>query len=737
MLSKPRMMAKGHRIYTSCVKIWGDDVSGNQSKQYNEHTNVYFADIESWHEAFDCQLREEILFRILPIMMPADNPQQSQSCSHRGLNSNYWCRKCKLGGTVQERETDECFHQHFPPSRPRHASETLEIMQCQIQLSALGVAKVVTDLQTASGVSDKLADHWIEILLAQAHAEQQVRIYNAATPRRHELRAGEHYNSLLQLPQQVYSDIVSLDGDIHSDTSVEILHTYLLGIDKYIWHFTNTAWSAKQCDTFATRLQSSSVDGLSIPPIRASYIVKYRNGLIGKHFKTLQQVAIFHLDESLCSDPRVIDVWKATGELGAYLWFHEIQDMDVYLKDVEILVANMLDVWSTIDLRRIFVKPKIHILSHIIEDIRRHGPPGLYATEIFECFNTIFRLCSVLSNHQAPSRDIATTLAGLARFKYQVSGAWWRDSKGNYVHAGSRIQQYFKDPSLQRRLGYVQRQEPITGAVMVRRKETKASATWRSFNVKLSREQEVATIPDDSRWHRAVSVVSQHGDCCKEGLWVFADHARSLTIHGFISKGHTIIGRIAMILKAAERGAHARSVVIIEPFTMPATRHHHFGMPELLKTADGACVVVKNTDVLFLINMQHNCWNSKCAATAQRPRVQERLETELSETFIEHVDDKMHLLNMHALHNAALIRRVLPRSLTAPIPQDAHRAKDAQARKERAATKAAQQAVGRNAVPGSIGEAEMAPMATMVAGQEVAGPMGSTPQGIQTQDIDG
>jgi hypothetical protein len=67
---------------------------------------------------------------------------------------------------------------------------------------------------------------------------------------------------------------------------VEILHTILLGIVKYLWHNLHTSWSEAQQNLFVIRLQSSDIDGLTVPPIRASYMMQYRNGLIGKHFKT-------------------------------------------------------------------------------------------------------------------------------------------------------------------------------------------------------------------------------------------------------------------------------------------------------------------------------------------------------------------------------------------------------------------------------------------------------------------
>ncbi|KAG5646330.1 hypothetical protein H0H81_008515, partial [Sphagnurus paluster] len=110
----------------------------------------------------------------------------------------------------------------------------------------------------------------------------------------------------------------------------EIFHTFLLGNDKYVWHETNKAWDKTKDDLFAVRLQSSSTDGLSIPPLRSQYLLQYKNSLIGKHFKALQQLAVFHLDDTLCSKA-VFDLWKANGELGALIWYPEIKDMDGYL----------------------------------------------------------------------------------------------------------------------------------------------------------------------------------------------------------------------------------------------------------------------------------------------------------------------------------------------------------------------------------------------------------------------
>jgi hypothetical protein len=128
--------------------------------------------------------------------------------------------------------------------------------------------------------------------------------------------------------------------DVHRDTVIELLHTYLLGIDKYLWHTTHTSWDDSQRELMAIRLESSSVDGLTIPPVRRHYMVKFRNNLIGKHFKTLQQVGVFHLHPDLLENPHgalLLDLWEATGELGALLFYHAIDDIPAYLVCISVV----------------------------------------------------------------------------------------------------------------------------------------------------------------------------------------------------------------------------------------------------------------------------------------------------------------------------------------------------------------------------------------------------------------
>lgn len=129
--------------------------------------------------------------------------------------------------------------------------------------------------------------------------------------------------------------------DPTQDTPVEILHTILLGIVKYVWHNLHTSWKDTAQNLFTIRLESTDIDGLTIPPIRATYMMQYRNGLIGKHFKTLMQTMVFHVHDIVTPDQ--FTLIKSIGSLGALLWVPEIEDMETYL--VSVIPASPGETW--------------------------------------------------------------------------------------------------------------------------------------------------------------------------------------------------------------------------------------------------------------------------------------------------------------------------------------------------------------------------------------------------------
>jgi len=127
------------------------------------------------------------------------------------------------------------------------------------------------------------------------------------------------------------------------------------------------------------------------------------------------------------------------------------------------LIGNVLDAFALIDPAKIIDKMKLQVLPNLVDDIRRFGPAIRYSTEIFECFNAIFRLCSVLSNHQAPSRDIANKFASMDQLKHMLSGGYWKVDN-EWVRAGSKVRDILrKDTFIQRHLGWVPTITPIPG----------------------------------------------------------------------------------------------------------------------------------------------------------------------------------------------------------------------------------------------------------------------------------
>ncbi|KAJ6569081.1 hypothetical protein B0H19DRAFT_1373408 [Mycena capillaripes] len=695
-----REIDNGEDLFTVWVPVWADDVSGARSKQYQKHLNVYTANanlpgqllqqeyfvrfvstsphagaleqlkvtvnhVKSTHRTpvrtYNAATARPCGFRLNVPDGPADNPQQAEEASHIGHQGLYFCRRCLVGGTIQEKECPDGYHSFYEPGRPRNVQDIRSCVLSQLRLATYGVASHVEALQTSTGTKDKIAQHWIEILIPKAREMQ-----TASSDR----SADDISNALLiwlsEQTEQPYNPLLDLPFfDPSQDTLVEILHTILLGNAKYTWYELHHNWTTAQQDILTVRLQGTNLDGLRVPPVRAAYMMQYRNGLIGKHFKTLMQTMIFHIHDIVT--PEQFSLVRALGELGPLLWMPVIDNMDEYLVgDLQILIDNLLDAFATLDPTKILIKLKLHVLLHIVQDIRRRGPAVRFSTEVFECFNAIFRLCSVLSNHQAPSRDIAAKFADLDRVKHILSGGYWfEESESAWVCAGKDVRRILRNiPIIQRHLGWAPPPFWTPGLIkaVAQKKQSKLAALTPE-QAMLAGAVNPMSVPIDSSssWTDGVNVAARTGDCCTVGSWAV-----------FRVNDLPMIARISKIL-LPKGGKSAQGILVITKYNVGEALHPHYHMPVLLPDGAASRVVVASDSIQFSFNVQHDCRASGCDASGVTRQMQERQESDTLIHTIVHKDDVRFIINMHGFHNAGLLRKYLPIALTKPRPLFPHR----------------------------------------------------------------
>ncbi|KAG9089457.1 hypothetical protein FS749_001317 [Ceratobasidium sp. UAMH 11750] len=519
----------------------------------------------------------------------------------------------------------------------------------------LGVEDHVTKLQTASGIKDPTAQSLI-IELIRRGRELKKSLKEPGKRIEDELIIRNQVEWLQSQPAEPFNVLFQIHGlDPHRDTPVEILHTILLGIEKYAWYSFHSSTKPDAHKTFETRLQAANIKGLDVDPIRASYILRFRNNLIGRHFQMLMQLTVFYVHDLVSAD--LFLLIKAVGDLGAMLWYSEITDLEAYLADLSILVNNVLDAFTKLDPGRVISKLKLHILTHLIEDIQNHGPAIRYSTEIFECYNGVFRMCSLLSNHQAPSRDIAAKMIELERFRHIVCGGYWETENGA-VCASEDVQHFFHTSlDLQTHLGWVEPENVRPGLIKPCTGREKRTLNWHETIGSKVEDNTNRAFFEERTWKAGESVASANGDDCEIGSWVVATHSQN-----------TIIGRILEIL--LESGSDTNGIIVIDRFDVAEQRHPVFDMPMLIQKTADACytTVVPCYNIDFAINVQHDCLTLHCPNSAIEMIRQERRNTTLERQTVEHRADALFIINMHALHNARRLREVLPRSLIEPVP---------------------------------------------------------------------
>ncbi|KAG2142878.1 uncharacterized protein EDB93DRAFT_1088580 [Suillus bovinus] len=361
-------------VYAVPLIIFMDDVSGNVSKQWNKHHTIYMSNANlprkmlekeffvrfvtsSPHAApmelmramkesicvaaefgivaWDCKDNQEVMLIPYAFFVAGDNPMQAKECSHAGLNCNYYCRTCEVGGTKEYKESKAGYNSIFNVCNIRTLEETSNIIRQQFETAILsGASEKVKNSMLSTGIHDTASASILNTLLELGKKLRKCIAGSLASPE-NEVRIvlEKEFEQLLQ-GERLDDAINPLLGmhafNVHMDTPTEILHTVLLSIVKYFWGQTVFLLEkSKLLHLFQNHLETINKDALNAPCLNADYICHYKGSLIGKHFKSLAQVMPFLIYDLV--PPMVLDGWTVMGELIVLVWHTKIENSETYL----------------------------------------------------------------------------------------------------------------------------------------------------------------------------------------------------------------------------------------------------------------------------------------------------------------------------------------------------------------------------------------------------------------------
>ncbi|KAJ3720842.1 hypothetical protein DFJ43DRAFT_1001105 [Lentinula guzmanii] len=604
--------------------------------------------------AYDCLKQEMVLLIISVLALLGDNPMQSEFACHIGLMGKFFCRSCFVQGkgkdetlctpslpendvesaSLSSNSGSEASKNASKPETQREmiqrATRFFEIHNRRTRSSTIhGLKTIFThsgtigekskakQLKTALGIKDTYQDHFTDL------------IFNLQkTLRGGESHKQEEVNKLLaNLPKNICSPVWRIKGlDPHCDTPVEILHVILLGFLKYLWRDAMARLSDQQKNLLITRISSFNVNGLDIPSLNGTTLVKYAGSLVGRDFRIIAQIAVFVLYDLVPEE--CYTTWRALSTLVPLVWQPVIEDMDTYLQLLQTAIDNFLNCtanWTP----RWFNKPKFHILLHLPEHIRRFGPAMLFATETFESYNAVIRGFSIHSNRQAPSRDIALEFAGLNRLRHMLSHGLFLDPRKNHSSNSALLSQsdfcshptklIQDDEFLQKMLGFPQ--------ARISRHHIQLES-GRTFNWESTLSSQYVDDLEYSThtWRRCLSFHLSSGEICR---------LDSIVI--FKTSSGTALGKVLEIIQSPNDNLNIRrhhpSLVLLQPFQLKAVSPIYL-MPRISLLEK--FYVISYGDLLCTVNTQHHCHGNNChARKVQELQQQERTDiTAMVDKFI-------------------------------------------------------------------------------------------------------
>ncbi|KAG2065607.1 hypothetical protein BDR04DRAFT_1130369 [Suillus decipiens] len=368
-------------VYAVPLIIFMDDISGNISKQWNKHHAIYMSNANLLCEmlekeffvrfitssphaapmelmqamkdslcdaadsgiiAWDCKDQEEVMLIPYGLFIAGDNPMQAEECSHAGLNCNYFCWTCDVGGMKEYKTSNEGYNSIFTSGNLRTPEKTTEGIRHQFDAAMKPAATTkVQNTMSSTGIRDSALTSILESLVELGKKLRKCEPGSQAKSKSKVIAALENeFQEQLQgaTLDDAINPLLGMNGiSMHLDIPTETLHTILLGVVKYFWGQTVFLLEKeKVLHIFQSRLVSVDSDGMNAPSLNADYICHYKGSLIGKHFKSLAQVMPFLVHNLV--PQTVLNGWTIIGELVALVWHMTIPDTETYL--VSKIISN-------------------------------------------------------------------------------------------------------------------------------------------------------------------------------------------------------------------------------------------------------------------------------------------------------------------------------------------------------------------------------------------------------------
>ena len=192
------------------------------------------------------------------------------------------------------------------PGTRRSSKEIATGLEKELRLACFGVKASVTKEQAATGIKD-------------AHTVLDRSAPVASTRAQESPRESGPYRTLALGSEKIpiiRNEIFNINGiglrpapkrsltrpsgfDPTQDSPIEILHTILLGVVKYVWYLSYTKWTDEQKRVYTVRLRATNIDGLK----HTSNPVQLHHALIGRQLKSVGQTNAF-LTHDICNGGR-------------------------------------------------------------------------------------------------------------------------------------------------------------------------------------------------------------------------------------------------------------------------------------------------------------------------------------------------------------------------------------------------------------------------------------------------